>query len=311
MAEINLIKIDGKPLEKLIDVISNGIGTVYRPRSIRKDAEAKAFEIEIIERAKSKALAEGKIIDADTYERIQERILNKEIKRQENIDSVSRIAIEQIEQEQTVSNEPVNEDWTTRFFNIVENVSDNEMQNLWGRILAGEVKQPNSYSLRTLETLKNLTQNEAEIFTKFASLSFTSNKTSFVLNPDNSDYLEKKHNITFADRLLLEEAGLISANDLSYTLRGQNAITPFVFGSQVILVERQESAPVQELPVLVFTKTGTELLKLIEQKTDIQYFNKFASLLKTEKVNVSYATIVELTETNVRHTLPPIKLPIE
>jgi len=41
MSEINLIKIDGKPLEKLIDVVSKGIGTIYRPRSIRKDAEAK------------------------------------------------------------------------------------------------------------------------------------------------------------------------------------------------------------------------------------------------------------------------------
>lgn len=30
--------IDGKPLEKLIEVVSKGIGTLYRPRSIRKDA---------------------------------------------------------------------------------------------------------------------------------------------------------------------------------------------------------------------------------------------------------------------------------
>ena len=33
------INIDGKPLEKLIEVVSNGIGTLYRPRKIRKEAE--------------------------------------------------------------------------------------------------------------------------------------------------------------------------------------------------------------------------------------------------------------------------------
>lgn len=31
MPEFNLIKLEGKPLEKLIEVISNGIGTLYKP----------------------------------------------------------------------------------------------------------------------------------------------------------------------------------------------------------------------------------------------------------------------------------------
>ena len=158
MTEINLIKVDGKPIEKLIEVISQGIGTLYKPNAIRKEAEAKAYEIEIIERAKSKALAEGKEIDADTFERIQERLIHKELKRQKSIDTVSQIAADQLKHETTVSEEPVNEDWTTRFFNIVEDISDEEMLNLWGRILAGEVKRPKTYSIRTLEFIKNLSK---------------------------------------------------------------------------------------------------------------------------------------------------------
>lgn len=54
MPEFNLIKLEGKPFEKLIEVISNGIGTLYKPRSIRKEADAKAYEIGIIESAKQK-----------------------------------------------------------------------------------------------------------------------------------------------------------------------------------------------------------------------------------------------------------------
>ena len=73
-----------------------------------------------------------------------------------NIDNVTQIAAEQLSQEDFVSEEPVEEDWTTRFFNIVEDISDEEMQRLWGKILAGEVKQPKSYSLRTLELLKKI-----------------------------------------------------------------------------------------------------------------------------------------------------------
>ena len=59
MPDINVVKVEGKPIEKLIDVISKGIGTIYKPRAIRKEAEAKAYEIEIIERAKANALSEG------------------------------------------------------------------------------------------------------------------------------------------------------------------------------------------------------------------------------------------------------------
>ena len=130
MAEINIIKIDGKPLEKLIDVISKGVGTIYKPRAIRKEAEAKAYEIEIIERAKAKASAEGKEIDVDLHEWMQERLLHKETRRQLNVESVASIAAEQLNQEETVSNEPVDEDWINRFFNIVEDVSNAEMQKL-------------------------------------------------------------------------------------------------------------------------------------------------------------------------------------
>ena len=47
------VNIDGKPLEKLIEVVSNGIGTLYRPRKIRKEADAQAYAIKVLENAKA------------------------------------------------------------------------------------------------------------------------------------------------------------------------------------------------------------------------------------------------------------------
>jgi uncharacterized repeat protein (TIGR03899 family) len=305
MAEINIIKIDGKPLEKLIDVISKGIGTVYRPKAIRKEADAKAYEIEIIERAKSKALAEGKEIDADTYDRIQERILHKETKRQNNIDNVSQIAANQLSQEQTVSSEPVNEDWTTRFFNIVEDVADEEMQNLWGRILAGEVKQPQSYSLRTLELLKNLNKRDAECFMKFANLAFTSNGVSFILNFKNEKLLEEKYKLNFGDRLLLEELGLITANDLQFKLQATKenpGQAVFTISNVCIVVDRKKEMPEQSLPVLVFTKIGQELLQLIKQEPELDYLQLLATKIRREGVTIKYANILNIDNGQIHHT---------
>lgn len=136
----SLVKIDGKPLEKLIEVVSNGIGTLYRPRAMRKEADAKAYEIKVVEKAKAEALAEGKLIEAENLDRLNERLLAKEVKRQNNIDDVVEIAASHLQSEPTVTEETVNEDWTTRFFDIVQDVSDDEMKKLWGQILAGEVK---------------------------------------------------------------------------------------------------------------------------------------------------------------------------
>lgn len=211
MPDVNVVKIEGKPIEKLIEVISKGIGTIYRPRAIRKEAEAKAFEIEIIERAKSKALAEGKEIEAETIERIQDRIVHKELRRQENIDNVTEIAAQQLSQEESVSDEPVDEDWTTRFFNIVEDVSDEEMQQLWGRILAGEVKRPKTYSLRTLELLKNISKREADVFTRASNFVIISWGSPFIFRGEENDYLDK-YNLNFEDRLLLTETGLLQSD---------------------------------------------------------------------------------------------------
>lgn len=283
---------NGKPLEKLIDVISKGIGTVYKPRAIKKEADAKAYEIEIIERAKSKALAEGKEIDAEVCDRIQERILHKEIKRQNNIETVAQIAAEQLSQETDVSEENVDDDWSTRFFNIVEDISDTEMQGLWGRILAGEVKQPKSFSLRTLELLKNLSKHEAEVFTKFANIKIVSGDKYFVYNDDNGKFLEDEFQITFADRLLLTELGLIaSENNLRLSLlpTGQRRIPTFYeYGSKGIILHRAENTPEQTIQILAFTKTGVELSKLIQQTPNITYIKKICSKYVHPNVNIEF-----------------------
>jgi hypothetical protein len=310
MAEINIIKIDGKPIEKLIDVISKGIGTIYRPKATRKDAEAKAYEIEIIERAKSKALAEGKEIDADSLDRMQERILHKETKRQKNIDNISQIAAEQLGHEQTVSEEPVDEDWTARFFNIVEDVSDDEMQQLWGRILAGEVKQPKSYSLRTLELLKNFSKHEAEVFSRASNFVISSHNSPFLFKGQNNEVLDK-HNLTFEDRLLLTEIGLLQAeNNISRPLKQniEDSIIYFESSRYIIKVSKKANTPENRIEILRFTKIGEELLKLLTPKAVDNYIKDFCLQIEQFGVDVEYALI--LTKNNdgtISHTQPWMK----
>ncbi|MGJ8760936.1 MAG: DUF2806 domain-containing protein [Polaribacter sp.] len=306
MPEINLIKLEGKPLEKLIEVISNGIGVLYKPRAIRKEADANAYQIEIIEKAKTKAIAEGKESEADTYLRIKERLLFREVEKQNNIDNVSEIAAEQLSQEENISEEPVNKDWSKRFFNIVEDVSDEEMQALWGKILAGEIKSPESYSLRTLEILKNLSKKEAEIFMKFATLAISSSSNTFILNFKNEKLLEKTYSLKFSDRLLLEELGFLTANDLQFTIgetKQQKGQSIFINGKTIVVFEKPNNQPKQQLQILVFTKIGRELLKLVNKSANLDYIQLLASKLRKDNYSLKYGIILKKNKNgDINHT---------
>ena len=52
-------------------------------------------------------------------------------------------------------------DWFIRYYEASGNISDEEMQLLWAEILAGEIEKPSSYSLRTLDVLRNMSKEEA------------------------------------------------------------------------------------------------------------------------------------------------------
>lgn len=57
-------------------------------------------------------------------------------------------------------------DWFIRFYEAVGNISDEAMQDLWAKILAGEISRPSSYSLKTIDVLKNMSKKDAELFVR-------------------------------------------------------------------------------------------------------------------------------------------------
>ncbi len=65
------------------------------------------------------------------------------------------------------------------FWNTIEHaktVSNDEMQELVAKIIAGEYNEPGTYSMCTLQTLKMLGKNELELFEKICSLCVNDNQ---------------------------------------------------------------------------------------------------------------------------------------
>ena len=160
-------------IEKLLDYAASGIGSTasfFLSREVaRRDAEARiiaaegeveaqriltegrATSMQII--AEAQAEARSKLISPQAAlqgevtigELIEQRVQFQEEKRQANIGSVVAQAAQELG-DREVRDHKVNHDWTARYFIGVQDVSSEEMQRLWAKVLAGEVDRPGQFS---------------------------------------------------------------------------------------------------------------------------------------------------------------------
>lgn len=324
MIELKDIAGLSKPLTKLVEVIAEGVGGISRPFLTRKNAEAKAYEIDTLTQAIAKSqnllgpikYEEGSITiesianlpslpNPNVDQRVFARIAYREAKKQSNLERITQYAADELKDESEVSDEQVDSDWISRFFTIAEDITTDEMQMLWGRILAGEVKKPRSYSLRTLDLLKNITREEAEVFVKVAKFAITRSDEDkpFLIYPNNGRYLEKKCGIRFVEILLLREIGLLSPSGVGLEFQDieENVQILFVCGETCISVERLKGTPPQTISTIVFSEIGKQLLNLVEKApAELQYVQRFASLLRREGVAVQFGEVTEWSENGIK-----------
>ena len=176
-------------LEKLVDLVASGIGSVAGPMlapwRARRETEARLIEAEGAARVLSihaqartdarrllGADAEGSSVrgKSDLREGVRQRIEYQERKRQANIIAVVDGAARQLGRATVPAVEP-DHDWTARFFREVQDVSSEEMQVLWTRVLAGEIRETGMTSMRTLGILKDLDETTARLFSRLCSAS--------------------------------------------------------------------------------------------------------------------------------------------
>lgn len=289
---------------KLIETVSKGLGTLYKPRSIRNQgkAEADAKAYEIVALAKAQATANGITASTESIEATVNRVLSTELKRQDNIDFIVEEAYKLLA-DKKVSEEAVDTDWSTRFFNTAQDISDEEMKLLWARVLATEIEHPNRFSLRSIDLLKNLSKKEAEIFMKFAKYVIRLNGTFFIWK---QPVKSMQHNLSFDELLLLRELGLIQNSDLVLNLdeSTQEVREVFTYGKSIIIYSRFLPVRKKTIDIYLLTTIGEQLFSLTDCKADLQYFKEFGKSLKTDNDKVELSTITDRTNSNILYKTP-------
>lgn len=182
-------------------------------------------------------------------------------------------------------------DWYMRFYDIVGNISDEEMQAIWARILAGEIHRKGTYSLQLLDILKNFTQKQAELYNRVCSHCFISGDNVYI--PNDNEYLQFA-NITYQDILDLDALGLINSSGTTFLSVKVQPDRPALFGNdmlRMVIEYNGQGNATQEFSFLQFpfTSAGRELITLIGKhgsEKDFLYFVKL--LIKKNPIGASF-----------------------
>ena len=158
---------------------------------------------------------------APEYARLAVRKFGHRILREQvNLDMISQKAANELRDESDSvdqtgpeeSGDTINDDWLNAFEMEARQKSTEEMQALFGKILAGEIRKPGSYSTKTIRILGGVDQKIANHFVKLCSMSISSQLQDIrvcSLGGNAGNNALQEYGLNFATLNLLNEHGLV------------------------------------------------------------------------------------------------------
>ncbi|MET4884465.1 MULTISPECIES: DUF2806 domain-containing protein [Enterobacter cloacae complex] len=271
-----------QPGTKLIEKVSDAIGVLYEPTRIRKKAkaEAEAKRTELISRLELEGIEK----------RAVERFLKRETKRQENIENITIQAAQNLSETDNVTD--IDEDWIEAFFKECEDINDEQMQTLWGRILSEEAKFKGSFSRRTLKLLSTLNKEEANLITFFGKFVWQASNLTPILTHDKNGGTE---GMTFDQLALLDSLGVIQQG-FGYNLTFMQKIGHIHYYGIPIKVEFKNDNPTTwsfSTGQALLSPIGAELMKICGSTPDFDYLKKTIDKINSEQNQVNLTMVVK------------------
>lgn len=262
------------PATTLIEKIADAIGGVFRPQQIRKVAMAEA-DAEVIR-------ARAEIEVSDIKRRALERFVEEEAKKQANMESIADKALLQLDNE--ASPENMEDDWITNFFDKSRLISNDEMQVLWSRLLAGEANKPGKFSKRTIDVLASLDKSDAETFSKLCSFAVgLGDLVPLIYDVEANIYTQ--NGISFNSVIHLENLGLVHHEGVAeYVRKGLNEYGYVPYFDKRLYIRFSVPSPELNLGKVLFTQIGQQLAEIVSA-VPVEGFDTY---LKEKWVQLGY-----------------------
>lgn len=301
----------------------NGVAAWLRPGQMRRDAYGRAdakrieaqgdFDAEQILRGE-KTLADFQLAQRRRIAHLEERtepdfdldalpsliqdqhateLMRKEV----NVAKALLRAEEELQQDTSpVPEKEVDGDWLRRWRDIVGDVSGEDLQSLWGRLLAGEVKSPGKHSLRTLDIIRNISSEDAQLISKLAPFSFD----GFVWrDPSGINQHFARAGLTFSDLLYFEEIGIVTGASSGLTnswLKGDNVdefVALIVKEKLCLRITHTDPQARFEIGGMALTRAGAQILDLCQVTSDEMYLREFGAHAVSKGFRAELCRIVD------------------
>ncbi len=264
--------IEGKAKSRAIAAFDRLVGNILdlanpslEGRAERKRAKNRQ-EANLIE-AIGQMAVEKLQTDPDLAQRAVEDMLEKSIRQRENKEAVVIQALEELKElpsPEDAKPEPdqpdaVDDDWLNFFEEYAEKASSAGLRQIWGRILAGEIQKPNSFSFTTMRIVSELNPDIARRFEDIASARFGHDA---IVRPQGIEGERLKNLIS------LEDVGLISQvnGQLSRVHNSSEAgLLRIPIGGMVLALKLKNPKSNEiQIPAMVLTQAGQQLSEVIQ-----------------------------------------------
>lgn len=270
----------------------------------KKATSAASSQMQLLALAK-KFDVDGAFIAAEKKMPLEDRGRKRErkdlLRKQQNLEAIIQRAVEYCSDQQVA--ERTDQDWFTRFIDLCENISNKTMQDLWAKILAGEISSPGSFSLKSLKAFRTMSIFEAKLLAKACAVSMKDNSRKniriisggyqtpglfnfFSKNRDHKINLNQ-FGLSYAELLTLADNHLIFIQETETNLFDKGEALHFNFNGSNIQLSAVKNNVV--LSFYKFTPIGAELAQLISDNPE----QSFLHTLKTK-----LGTLFNITESN-------------
>ncbi len=235
-------------------------------------------------------------VDAEIRQRAIDVLVRKEYRKQVNREAVAAAMVKDIREHpdtlagnraNTVTDGELEDDWMNVFERYAEDASSERLQDLWGRVLAGEIRQPGRFSTRSLRFLSEFSQADALLFEKIAQCSFGDFAPKTLVQPDE--------NKNISDLIHLEASGLIQGASTTGLRKS------FSFDSSGVAHMREENIliylegkPMKKVAfdVIALTVLGQEMLCLVGGRDRYMAAKSVAHAIRSSDIQAARLCVI-------------------
>ncbi|MDE6105243.1 MAG: DUF2806 domain-containing protein [Clostridia bacterium] len=198
-----------------------------------------------------------------------------------NLGKILEYAKSEFKQDENIPDTKLDNEWLLKFLDTAGQVSDEEKQRILAKVLAGQLKKPDSISYRTLSILKTLTTKELVLFKKAVSCCFYM-PNAFALLLKNRNHAM----LSVAEIMYLDECNLLDGTEKTLIVNGK--LNLLSCNNKYVLNMSPENENKEDVDCYYLSNAAFELLPLVNAE-EVQIDDMKGFILKCKVSNISFS----------------------